>query len=140
MPDLDHRFDEIAPSNYRCLDCGMDSDSYNSGANLKRHRGQTCPVRLRKHQESLIPAKHQARVEGTLPPVNVAEAGQIIDDLIQQAEARGTEGSYSDPEEEPLVHAAFLLLDYICHTHGDGMTGTLRVLRDLQSRVLRLDD
>jgi hypothetical protein len=69
------------------------------------------------------------------------QVADTIDALIARGEHNGSEGDYrTDPLSDPLIMGAFRLLRHTYQTHADGMTGMLRVMRAITSRVFRLDE
>lgn len=74
-------------------------------------------------------------------PLTRKQVDVALDALIQQWEWEGSEGDYrKDPLSDPLIYGAYKLLLHTYQTHGDGITGMLRVMRVITSLLFRLDE
>lgn len=131
MERMTHWFEQIAPRNWQCRYCKLDADDYNGGADLDRMQKQECPVRLRETFEAAAAAKV------TKPH---ALTKDIVEAALERLCGQGELFGRGQGENDPLVHGAFYLLNYIHQTHPDGIQGTMRVIRDIENRIFDLGE
>ena len=74
-------------------------------------------------------------------PLTRKQVDDTLDALIKQWEWAGAEGTpLTDPLSDPLIYGAYKLLLHTYQTHPAGITGMLRVMRAIESRLYQLDE
>jgi hypothetical protein len=72
--------------------------------------------------------------------LTLKDVDRAFDRVVEQQEDYGHDGEYEDDKANPFTHLMGRCLLQLYQTHPKGITGCLRAVRHVTSRVFRLDE